>query len=246
MANNQASYTPQNVPTGNPPDCKIGRRAIHITIDFSLGAIFTADLSQAQQAGGFDSLQTIYVDNRNGAGGLKIDMGVTLQDITVPAGAQGYFPVLQNNPPRLTFQALSGTPLIDVQLLNFFVPPGIWYTSGLPVNDLTLAAVISGGAVNVNSTPLTLTGAIDATGTITTGGTAQTLFAADAGRKRFIISNPSTATEILQFRYKSSGTGWIDLLAGETWDEDSTAVSGDEIDIVAATTGHVFTAWRWG
>lgn len=245
MASNQGSYNPQPVLTGNPPDCKIGRRAIHVTIDFSLGSIFTADLSQIQSVGGMDSVQTLYVDNRNGAGGLKIDCGVTLQDITVPPGAQGYFPVLQNNPPIIKFQALSGTPLIDIFFLNFFVPGAIWYTAGLAVNDLTLAAVISGGAVNTNSTPLTLTGAIDASGTITSGGTPQTLFAADAARKRFIISNPSSASEILQFRYGSSG-GFIDLPIGATWTEDNNAVSGDLIQVNAATTAHAFTAWRWG
>jgi hypothetical protein len=134
---------------------------------------------------------------------------------------------------------------VQIQLLNFFVPPGIWYTTGVPVDDLTLAAVISNGAVNVNSTPLTVTGPTDGKGTIITGGTAQVLFAANAARKRWKLANPSTATEILQYAYALNTNSFYDLPPGTTYDEADNAVSGDEIWVKAATTAHAFVANEW-
>jgi hypothetical protein len=245
MPNNQGSYTPVPVSLGNPTDCKVGRRAIHVTIDFSLGARFNLDLSQVQSQGGLDSVQTIYIDNSNSvAGTLTILMGLTLQSVKVPAGAQAYLPVLQVNPPVLQFTMSTGTPKIDIQLMNFFVPPCMWYTVGLPVNDLTLAAVIANGGVNVNAQSQTVTVPTDASGTITLGGTPQLLFAANAARKRFIISNPSTATEVLQFAYGNTGH-YINLSPGTTWDEADFSVSGDAIYVNAATTSHAFVAYTW-
>jgi hypothetical protein len=229
---------------GTPPDCKVGRRAIHITIDFSLGASFNLDLSQVQSQGAIDSVQSLYIDNSLSTGNLTILMGLTNQSVIIPPGAQAYIPVLQGNPPVLQFALSTGTNAVNVQLMNFFVPPCVWFTNGLPVNDLTLAAVIANGGVNVNAAPYTVTVPTNGSGTITTGGVAQVLFTANAARKRFTISNPSTATEILQFGYTATG-GLIDLPPGTTWNEADFSVSGDAIYITAATTGHAFTAYAW-
>ena len=246
MPNAQASFIPQPVPTGNAVDCKLGRRSIHVTIDFSLGATFSLDLSQIQNSGAMDSVQTLYVDNSGNAGDLNLTMGLTQQTITLPAGAQAYLPILQGNPPVLSINAPVGTPIVNVWLLNFFLPPQIWYTAGFPVVDLTLESVITNGGVNVNASPITVTGPTDASGVITAGGTRQALFATNSTRKRWTLSNPSTASEVLQFSFVSNTGGLIDLPPGTTWNEADFTVSGDEVWIVGATTGHAFTAYSWG
>jgi len=145
----------------------------------------------------------------------------------------------------LQFSVAAGTPVVNVQLLNFFVPPFLWYTTGLPVNDLTLASIIVGGGANVNVRAATVVGPADASGAIAAAGVRQVLLAANGARKRWSLTNPSTATEVLQFSYVTNVAGLIDLVPGDTWDESDASVSGDEIWIVAATMGHTFTAYEW-
>jgi hypothetical protein len=141
--------------------------------------------------------------------------------------------------------ANAGTPVINVQLLNFFVPAYFWYPGGIQVTDTTLAPLISNGGLNVNATPVDVSSPTDASGTITTGGTPQQVLASNANRKRFIISNPSTATEVLSFCYGASGAGKIDLNPGMSWNEADFSISADAIFLVAATTGHAFTVYEW-
>ena len=244
MTNVQGGYTPLPVPCGKQPDCKLGRRAIHVLIDFSLGTDYQLDLSQVQSQGALDSVQTLYIDNSKNAEILTTIMGLTLQEIDIPPGAQAYIPVLQGNPPILRFNVAAGTPVVNIQLLNFFIPPCVWYTNGMPVTDLTLLGVIANGGVNVNATPVTLIGITDGSGTIAAAGVPQVLFAAMANRKKWILSNPSTATEVLQYCYGIAGAGKIDLPPGTTYVEADICVSGDELWVVAATLGHAFTAYQ--
>lgn len=244
MPNNQSSQNPQSVPLGTDP-CE-GRKAIKVLIDFSLGAQYTLDLSQIQAQGAFASLQTLYIDNTANGQPLKIETGVVLQDITIPAGAQAYIPVLESNPPRLLFSTTGGNVIVSVHLLNFFVPPYIWNGAALQVVDLTLESVIANGRVLVTTNASTISGATDGSGTIAAGGTSQALFAANATRKKWLISNPSTATEVLSFSFISGAGGQITLPPGTTYTEDSIEVAGDAVFVKAATTGHAFTAYSWG
>lgn len=246
MASNQGGYAPYSVFTGNPPDCKMGRRSVQVLIDFTLGTTFSLDLSQVQSAGQFDCVQTLFVDlSAATAGTLTIQLGQTNQKIVLPWGAQAYIPVLQGSVLQMRFTISTGTPIVPIQLMNFFVPPAVWYPPGFPVTDLTLAAVISNGGVNVNATPVTVSNPTVHSGTITTGGTPQTLMVANAARKRFVISNPSTATEVLQFAFGAAANGYINLTPGTTWNDADFSVSGDLIVVNAATTGHAFTAYEW-
>lgn len=233
------------VPTGNVPSCGIGRKALHVRIDFSLGDTYTLDLTAVQNSGQFDAVQTLYIDNSQSSTQLDIVTGVTLQTVSIPAGGQAYIPMLQPNPPLFQFNPHGGSAIIHIFCLNFFVPPAVWYVNGTPIMDLTLESVISNGAVNTTTKPLTVTGSVDASATIATGGTRQVLFAANSARKRFTICNPSSATEVLQFSYVLNTAGLIDIPPGTTWNEADFSVSGEEIWIVAATTAHAFTAYSW-
>ena len=229
------------VPLGSPA-CE-GRKSITTIIDFSIGLSFQLDLSAIQtQQKWINSVQTLYVDNSGNASAVDIVMGVSLQHITIPAGAQAYMPILQPNPPVLNFtNTLAVT--VKIQILNFFVPPIVWGAGGVTqeVSDPILDATVSNNRVNTTSIPTTLTSVTDASGTITTGGTAQTLFAINATRRRFIIANPATATEELDFNI--NGGGFISLLPGMVWDESGSSIVGDAIQVKAATTGHAFTAY---
>ncbi len=244
MTNNQNAYNPQSVPTGNDPNCAMGRRAIHVTIDFSLGTTFNLDIQQVQALGQFDAAQTLYIDNSGNANVLTVLLGLTLQTIKIPANAQAYIPILQPNPPVFKIST-TGAPIVDVQILNFFVPPIIWYPNGITVVDATLAAVISNGGVNVNTRANVITGPVDHSGTIAAANTPQSLVAADATRKRLLISNPSNAVAPLSITFAVNTNGYSDIAPGQTWDEANTQVSGDQVFIKSATLAAAFTCLTW-
>jgi hypothetical protein len=245
MPNNQASFTPNPVPCGAPANCRIGRQAIHILIDFSLGASYALDLSQVQALGKMDSVQTLYVDNSAGTSTLTIQMSLTLQSITIPPLSQAYIPVLQGNPPQMQFTVGGGTPKVNIQLMNFFLPPLVWgvSASGGSFIDTTLAGILIGNQVptitNPNNPVL-----VDRSGTIAVGGTAQQIMAVNAARKKIIIENPTTATEVLLVSFNSGATGTISLAAGGSYIADSDSVEQNSVWVNAATATHAFTAWE--
>lgn len=226
-----------------------GTKVFPFNLDFTAVNAYLIDLTQQYQQKQFTTLQTVYIDNSNNNSILQVVCSVTGQVITAPALSQGYYAILQPSPPRLQVQTNGGV-IVTIQLMNFYIPPVVWgipivNSAGLPEVDVpALDAVITGGLVQVAAYAGTLNAQTDDSGTITVGGTRQTLFAANPARKRFIISNPSTATEILQFSY-GAGAGLIDIAPGATWNEADLSVSGALIQIVGATTGHAFTAYTW-
>lgn len=237
---------PFPVSCGTPPDCRIGRQAIHVLIDFSLGTTYQLDLSQIQSQAKLDSVQTLYVDNSANTGTITITMeGVTQQSIILPPNSQGYFPVLQGNPPVLNFTVASGAPVVNIQLMNFFLPPVIWGTlaTGGSFVDVTLAGILINNQVPVITNPNNVALA-DGSGTIAAGGTAQQLFAANPTRKMMIIQNPVAATETLQIMFGASNAGRLDLNPGGSYTADGETIENNSVFIVAATTGHAFTAYQ--
>lgn len=89
---------------------------------------------------------------------------------------------------------------------------------------------------------------VDKSGTITTGGTAQDVAAANTGRRGFWIQN------------NSNGALWVNEMGGTAaaaqpnvylapnggfWSMDMTGVSASKISIYGATTGQAFSAREW-
>ncbi len=82
-------------------------------------------------------------------------------------------------------------------------------------------------------------------GTITAGGTSQQIAPANASRKYLFIQNPITATETLFVNFGSpaaSGTSYEIAAGGSLSLGVGSFVPTDAVNIVAATTGHVFVA----
>ena len=82
----------------------------------------------------------------------------------------------------------------------------------------------------------------NASTTVTTGGTYQTVFASSATRKGCLIQNPTTATEVLNVRVASLAV--FTIAAGNTFNcaSPSGLVISDLVEVTAATTSHAFTA----
>lgn len=242
----QAGYIPNSVKTGDAA-CE-GRKSITTIIDFSIGLTFRLDLTQIQQMQNWiRSVQCLYVDNLDNTVAKTITMGVTNQRITVPAGAQGYFPILQTNPPVLQFQSENADTL-KIQILNFFLPPAMWGVNGsiagvVETSDAILDSTVTSGFVNTKTNPVDITPADDS-GSIAAANTPQLAIAANPTRKRFTIFNPDTATETLYMRWGSAAAGPIPILPGGGWDESGTSCVQDAIYLEAATIGHDFTAYE--
>lgn len=239
------SLFPTPVSTGLE-NCK--RHSITVNIDFSIGLTYSLDLTAIQdQLAWIKSVQTLFIDNSANSNAITIRMSGTLQRVVIPGYAQAYIPVLQINPPVLTFTSASPVQ-VAVQILDFFLPPCVWSASGalsgtIAVADAILDATVVGGKVQVSQVPLTIQGLTDASGTIAVGGTVQALVPASASRQRWTLANPSTATEILQFGYGAPPTHFIDLAPGATWDESGSSIVGDAVQIKAATAAHAFTCF---
>lgn len=248
---NQLALVPNNV-TAGVPACE-GRKSITTQIDFSLGLTFQLDLTAIENQQFVRSIQTIYCDNSGNPNPVTITMGVTLQSIVIPRNSCAYIPLLLPVPSVIKF--VSTQPVIvKVQLLNFFLPPYVWSAFGaanqydlngnLKTADQNLAPLVVNNGLNVNTKPNDLATITNDSTTITTGGTVQTLFVANLSRQRFIVSNPSNATEVLQIIFGATTNGRIDLLPGATWDESNFSVYAGVVYVVAATSGHAFTAYE--
>lgn len=99
---------------------------------------------------------------------------------------------------------------------------------------------------NVLTTPAAASEAApstDASSTVTSGGTYQTVFASNTSRKGCSIQNPTTATEVLNVRTKSTIV-WT-VPAGSVFNCSIGGIPGsisDLVEVTAATMGHAFTA----
>jgi len=231
-------------------NCK--RHSLTIPIDFSIGLVYSLDLTAIQQQlPYFKTLQSMFVDNSANANAITITMNGTLQRIVIPAYGQAYLPILMIAAAVIQFSSASAVQ-ISVQLLDFFLPPMVWSVNGnspinpggtLAVADAILDGTVSGGRINANAYGPTIQALTDASGTIAAGGTPQIAIPANASRTRWIISNPATATEALLIRIGGTTAGPITLLAGQTWDESGSSIVGDAVYVDGATTGHAFTAY---
>ena len=82
----------------------------------------------------------------------------------------------------------------------------------------------------------------NASTTVATGTTYQTVFAASTARRGCLIQNPTTATEVLNVR--QGGAAVFTLPIGAVFNCASPAgvVVSDLVEVTAATTSHAFTA----
>lgn len=235
----QKEGPPTTVELGKEP-CE-GRSSFRFKLDFSVGLVQQIDLTQFIQQGTIKSVQSIYVNNKSGANDLIFDFSGTQQSITVQAGRQAYISVLQPNAPVFTISCTNSAQIAFIQVLNFFMPTYMWggtYTVDIPAIDV----IIVNGRLNVRTTPQALVADTDRSGTITAGGTGQLLMATNASRLQWNLENPTAATEILQFSKISIAGPWYSLNAGGFASDGGSTIYTGSIWVLAATTGHAFTA----
>ena len=114
----------------------------------------------------------------------------------------------------------------------------------VPLAGLSLAAVLfalppAAHATQVQTAPTTVT-TTDKSGSITTGGTAQTAIAANLARKTWCIQNDPAATETLWERQNGTAAPnvGVGLAPGAQVCNSPGLIDTSVISVFGATTGH--------
>lgn len=113
-----------------------------------------------------------------------------------------------------------------------------------PTVDLENGKFDNAGNVKV-ATTATSGSLTDRSGSVTTGGTAQNAAAALTTRKYLYLENPYTATETLWFSTTATAVAdspSIALQPGDTWENPPHFCPTGAVSVIAATTGHKWTA----
>lgn len=102
------------------------------------------------------------------------------------------------------------------------------------------ATVSAGGSTTIIASAGAVT---DGSGTITSGGTSQQIFAANATRQYLIVQNLSSGNLYVNLgAAATTGSGSILLLPNSSFLMEDQFVSNQTVNIIGATTGQAFTA----
>lgn len=114
-------------------------------------------------------------------------------------------------------------------------------TAALSTDPALVVAVSPNNPISAVTTPIGVT-STDGSGTIVTGGSYQTVFAASGSRKGCLIQNPATATEVLNVKFGTMASPFT-LLAGMSIGcNQGGLVLQDAVTAMAATSTHAFAA----
>ena len=157
-------------------------------------------------------------------------------------------------------QLIGGTDGTDLRALNVdasgVLTTKTGYAEGQPGSATPANALFIGGTDGTDLRALatdtlgrqvtTATGTLtNRSGTITAGGTAQVLMAVNASRKYLLVQNPSAATESLWINFTTAAVESqpsIELTPGQGFLMEAGFISTEAVSVIAATTGHAFTA----
>lgn len=249
----QVGYSPVGIYNGPIP--QEGPKCVPVQLDFSLQNTYQIDFSLIYSRKFITELQAVFIDNSLSTTAFKLIVNGSNQNIVCPAGGQGIFPIFCPNPPKFIAQSTGGV-VVACQFLNVPITCLVWNATAatflftgagyLETSDVALDALIAGGMLPVNVLQNNVT--TDGSGTIAAGGTAQSLFALNAGRHGFFVQNPTSASASLWISELAAavvGEPSIEVPPGMVWEADETAVPLTAISIIGATTGMTFTARQW-
>lgn len=107
-----------------------GPKAIGTVLDFSNAASIIVDGEQVVARGQISFLQGMYVDNAYNDVAITFEFTPTNQRIIVPANTQGYYAILQGNPPRITANmAQQANRKVSIMFYNVPIQQYTWTTA---------------------------------------------------------------------------------------------------------------------
>lgn len=235
----------QTLKTGAPAE---GPLAVPVQVDFSANPGYTIDLTDLFNKKYVSQLPMLFIDNSANTSSVTVTVQDTGQKIICPPQSQGNFAIYQGVNMRYTAQS-SGSVVVPMEFLNFPVAPSVWSINGMPLLNssgavITADTILDGAVVNgvlqtVVNGNLVYT---DASGTITAGGAAQTISAANANRKAMQLQNISTGSLYYNFGAAAgNGVGFLLAANGGYYENAPGLCTNQSISIWGATTGQAFT-----
>lgn len=107
-----------------------GPKAIATRLNFSNASEIVIDGEQVVARGQISFLQGMFVDNADNAVGITFTFTPTNQRIVVPANTQGYYAILQGNPPRITANmAQLNNRFVGITFYNVPIQQHSWTTA---------------------------------------------------------------------------------------------------------------------
>lgn len=155
--------------------------ALPVQLDFSATGRIEFDLQREQTNNIIDFVQTIYVNNVASAQPITFTFPGG-QQLDVPAGAQGYYPVAAEFGKFTLIAESAGGLIIPIQLLNVPTPSQQWGPITVSVQNVTATFTPTAGTFS------------DMSGN-TTAGASAALFAANANAIRRVVKNPTQNME---------------------------------------------------
>jgi hypothetical protein len=213
-----------------PPE---GPKSAPVVLDFTNTNSVTVDFTITTSQGKLSTVQMIYVDNSLNDAPVNFNVQGTSQNVTVPAGAQGWFPIVATNRPKFVCTT-DGHLVITTLFLNVPVAQGYWFPAG---NGDTGA-----------SQPLIAS--------VTTGGTAVSPFNSIAPNRMpsggAVIKNPTAASEALfvdivnvaQTAEPGTNGTTVSLAAGQSFVVPPNFTG--TVSVNAVSSAHVFVAYGVG
>ena len=214
-----------------PPE---GPKSAAVVLDFTSTDTVIVDFTITTAQGKISTIQMLWVDNSLNDAPLTVTVQGTSQNIDIPAGAQGWFPVVATNRPKFVCTTPPG-PVITSLWLNVPVAQGYWFPNG---NGAT------GSVASLNFS-------------VTTGGTAVDAYATVPGVSMVpsggaVIKNPDAATEPLfvdivnpaQLAEPGTLGTTVELAAGQSFVVPPNFMGN--VSVNATTSGHAFVAYGVG
>lgn len=212
-----------------------GPRVLPLNLDFSSISSIAINLKLSFDMNVIEYVQGIFIDNSSNTAQFTIQSSISKQLLAVPAGCQALLPFFAPNAPDFTAISTGGV-IVPVQFLTFAVQPCVWSAS----------ATGGGGGGAVTLTPFAAT---DGSTTITTGGTAQTLFGGTAPTNGYAVYNPDPTNDLWisdSTTAAANGTGSIRVPANGGWFETPLTYKPlGAVSIEGAVSGQKITARRW-
>lgn len=258
MAQSNTQLFPIPITAGKQPID--GPKAIQVQYTFGVGVSQEiTDMTSIKQQGKISLIQSVFIDNTLNTQSVTLQTTVINQQITIPAGYQGIFPIFATD-QAVFIVSSQGSGDVTVAYSNTPQPAALWagtnqalVISGIvQVTDPVLDATVIGNRVqtlNLNE-PATIS---DGSGVIAVGGVSQVLFPANPARQGWSVMNideaalePMAVSLVGAAALATNGSLTLAPSGGPGYPGGYVqGVGTNQITIVAASGGHRFTAYEW-
>lgn len=119
------------------PDPKNGQIAIQKNLDMSNAASFSIDFNSVNQQQTIGVIRTLFADNTSNPSEIVVQALGTGQRFTIPAYAEGYFPIISRLNAGIVLTTNGGaTSVVGVTFFNYDIPAVVWYKYGAVNKDI--------------------------------------------------------------------------------------------------------------